>query len=75
MSYWTETDDFLRSHGGRGPACPNCGKTMFAADDHGRFSCFCRIGTRRRKTETLDVVSGTSLNTHDPSKEIPESEK
>ncbi len=57
MSYFEETDNYLNSHGGRGPACPNCGGTMFAIDDHGRFSCFCRGGMR-----TLDVVSGTTLD-------------
>ncbi len=48
MSYWDVTDTYLRRHGK--PDCPNCGKEMFAEDDHGRFMCCC--GARK------DVVSG-----------------
>ena len=57
-NYWTATDDYLNSHGGRAPTCPYCGGRMFATDDHGRFSCFCG-GRRRRGIVTHDVVSGT----------------
>lgn len=46
VSYWDRTDDYLGRHGGRGPLCPSCGEEMFAADDHGRFSCFCGGGTK-----------------------------
>jgi len=53
MSYWTATDDYVRHHGG-GPPCPSCGKRMFAADDHGRFTCFCGGGT-------LDVTTNTVI--------------
>lgn len=51
MSYWDATDRYLEEHGGSGPPCPYCGKEMFAADDHGRFSCFCR-GLRTFDSET-----------------------
>ena len=51
MGYWDETDLYLRRHGG-GPKCPSCGQTMFPADDHGRFKCFCRLGS------TFDTVTG-----------------
>lgn len=52
MSYWDETDQYLRRHGGTGPPCPTCGREMAAADDHGRFTCFsCDFGT-------FDTVTG-----------------
>ncbi|MDX9893015.1 MAG: hypothetical protein RB292_01185 [Patescibacteria group bacterium] len=50
MSYWDITDRYLGGHGGHGPSCPECGKEMFAADDHGRFRCTCGRG--------LDVETG-----------------
>ena len=46
MGYWDRTDNILKERGGRAPFCPNCGKEMFAADDHGRFTCFCRLGKK-----------------------------
>lgn len=52
MGYWDATDNYLSSHGGRGPTCPVCGQTMLAADDHGRFTCFCDLFS------TLDVRTG-----------------
>lgn len=55
MGYWDATDQYMRRHGGRGPACPSCGKEMFAQDDHGRFACFCNLGGG------LDVVTGTLI--------------
>jgi hypothetical protein len=67
MSYWDETDRYLSSHGGKGPPCPHCGRTMFAADDHGRFSCFCG-GRKKRGIVTHDVVTNTTL----PTKTIPQ---
>ena len=54
MSYWDETDQYLSQHG-HGPKCPRCGKEMFPADDHGRFSCLCNLGSH------LDVATGTML--------------
>lgn len=50
--YFDETDRYLNQHGGA-PKCRACGNTMFPADDHGRFMCFC--GGRGSH---LDVVSG-----------------
>jgi len=40
---------------GYAPTCPYCGERMFPADDHGRFSCFCRGLT------TVDGVTGQEL--------------
>ena len=54
MGYWDGTNEYLRSHGGQGPACPSCGKRMFPADDHGRFSCFCNNGE-------FDAISGRQV--------------
>ncbi len=54
MSYWDRTDTYLRKRGGRAPLCPNCGKAMFPADDHGRFVCLCGGGS-------FDAVGKTSL--------------
>lgn len=56
MGYWDETDNYLDAHGGQGPTCPTCGKTMFPADDHGRFICGCNFGRR------FDVVTGTVID-------------
>lgn len=44
MGYWDATYQYLQSHGGA-PTCRSCGKKMFPEDDHGRFTCFCGIGT------------------------------
>lgn len=54
MSYWDETEQYLNRHGGDGPTCPNCGRVMFPADDHGRFVCFCDLGN------PFDTVLGVS---------------
>lgn len=53
MGYWDATYQYLQSHGGP-PTCPHCRKKMFPEDDHGRFTCFCDIGT-------FDAVSGVVL--------------
>lgn len=53
MGYWDATDEYLRRHGGKGPACGYCGEAMIPEDDHGRFTCFCpgyRGGMRPRIT-------------------------
>lgn len=55
MNYWTATAEYLKEHG-EGPECPDCGKTMFPQDDHGRFTCFCSLGGG------IDVVSGMRLH-------------
>lgn len=49
--YWDRTDRFLARNGGP-PTCPSCGQEMFAADDHGRFACFCN-------GNTLDAFTGS----------------
>jgi hypothetical protein len=55
MSYWDETDNFMRRNGGA-PNCPTCGAKMVPEDDHGRFRCFrCSYGH--------DVVTGRSSAT------------
>jgi len=54
-NYWTASDDIMREHGGRGPPCPSCGKTMHPADDHGRFFCGC--GYENEALKELDRLS------------------
>jgi hypothetical protein len=50
MNYWTATDQVLAKNGGKGPRCPDCGGEMFPEDDHGRFTCMCRIMGRGKRS-------------------------
>jgi ribosomal protein S27AE len=66
-NYWSVTDDMIRKNGGRNPTCPNCGKEMYALDDHGRFACSCgrRIGEYLFKLPPIsqvppEIVAGMS---------------
>jgi hypothetical protein len=58
MGYWDTTDRILNVGGGHGPACPNCGREMSPADDHGRFICACHGGL-----SFFDAVLGVPLST------------
>lgn len=59
MGYWDATDQIMNANGGRGPACPYCGKTMSPADDHGRFICTCQGGL-----SFFDAVLEVPLRAH-----------
>lgn len=72
-NYRLATDDYLDANEGKGPICPIHGTEMFAADDHGRFSCLeCGLNN------PLDVTTG--MRTRTPqlpqiTEEMPEAEK
>lgn len=51
MGYWDKTAKMIAS--GQVPNCPKCGKKMFPQDDHGRFTCFCLIGSRPYRMSDL----------------------
>ena len=52
MGYYDKTDNILKEKGGDGPPCPDCGKLMFAEDDHGRFTCFCRLFSGQKSIQS-----------------------
>ena len=52
MGYHDKTDKILKEKGGEGPPCPDCGKPMLAEDDHGRFTCLCRLFSGRKSIQS-----------------------